>query len=577
MQNVEYTLRNPHPHKKFLEIEAVFPTYGSDKLHLHLPAWRPGRYELGNFARNIQRFEPTHPAVQAETPEKKFGTLPWRKLDRNQWEIDCEGLDHVRICYNYYAAELNGGSTWVADDQVYVNPVNCFFYRPERPDEHFRITLDLPKNYSSATGLAKASELTLLARGFQELMDSPFIAAADLKAFQYDVDGIRFHIWIKGRFERDAQHMVEHFEAFTKKQMQAFGTFPVSTYHFLFQFPDHVTRHGVEHANSTVIAMGPAEWINSAAGYLEMLGIASHELYHTWNIKSIRPTEMMPYDFQRENYSRLGYVAEGVTTYFGDLYLLRAGLITLETYLAMLAEQIDRHVHNAGRFNLSVADSSFDTWVDGYVQGIPHRKVSIYNEGCLTALMTDLAIRKASNDERSLDDVMRLMYVRFGQQAKGYTADDYRNIVNAVAGIPLDYLFEQFIYGREDYLKALVPALQRLGLQLMVQMGTRFSSISGALGESTVQGYRIDAVVPESPADLAGLAVGDYLIAANGIALDQHWLEHFAPSKTRLDLHVLRNRKMHEATIDLDEAVVRRHQIIVENTDNECLKNWIAI
>lgn len=577
MQNVEYTLRNPHPHKKFLEIEVVFPTYGADKLNLHLPAWRPGRYELGNFARNIQRFEPTHPAVQAETLEKKIGALPWRKLDRNQWEIDCLGLDHVRICYNYYAAELNGGSTWVDDNQVYVNPVNCFFYRPERPDEHFRITLDLPKNYRTATGLEKASELTLLARGFQELMDSPFIAAADLKAFQYEVEGVRFHIWIKGRFERDAQHMVEHFEAFTKKQMQAFGTFPVSTYHFLFQFPDHVTRHGVEHANSTVIAIGPAEWMNSAAGYLEMLGIASHELYHTWNIKSIRPLEMMPYDFQRENYSRLGYVAEGVTTYFGDLYLLRAGLITLDTYLAMLAEQIDRHVNNAGRFNLSLADSSFDTWVDGYVQGIPHRKVSIYNEGCLTALMTDLAIRKASNDERSLDDVMRLMYVRFGQKAKGYTADDYRNIVNEVAGIPLDYLFDQFIYGREDYLKALVPALQHLGLQLMVQMGTRFSSISGALGEGTAQGYRIDAVVADSPADRAGLAVGDYLIAANGIALDQHWLEHFAPSKTRLDLHVLRNRKMHEATIDLDAAVVRRHQIIVENIDNHCLKNWIEI
>ncbi len=576
MQYVEYTLRNPHPHKKFLEIEVVFPTYGANQLHLHLPAWRPGRYELGNFSKNIQRFEPTHPAVQAENLKNKIPALPWRKIDRNQWEIDCEGLDHVRICYNYYAAELNGGSTWVDDNQVYVNPVNCFFYRSERPDEHFRIGLDVPKNYKVATGLEKADELLLIAHGFQELMDSPFIAAADLKAFQYEVEGVHFHIWIKGRFERDAHVMVEQFEAFTKKQIQAFGTFPVSHYHFLFQFPDHVTRHGVEHANSTVIAMGPAEWINSTAGYLEMLGIASHELYHTWNIKSIRPAEMMPYDFQRENYSRMGYVAEGVTTYFGDLYLLRAGLITLETYLSMLAEQIDRHVSNAGRFNLSVADSSFDTWVDGYVQGIPHRKVSIYNEGCLTALMTDLAIRKASNDERSLDDVMRLMYIRFGQKAKGYTANDYRNIVNEVAGIPLDYLFEQFIYGREDYLKALAPALQHLGLQLLVQMGTRFSSMSGALGESTGQGYRIDIVVVDSPADRAGLSVGDLLIAANGIALDQHWIEHFTPTNTPLHLHVLRNRKLLEINVDLNGSVVRRHQIVVENIENQSLKSWIA-
>jgi predicted metalloprotease with PDZ domain len=574
MQYVNYTLRNPHPHKKLLEIEVVFPTYGAHQLNICLPAWRPGRYELGNFSRNIQRFEPTHPAVQAENNSDKLPNLPWRKIDRNQWQIDCAGLDHVRILYNYYAAELNGGSTWVADDQVYVNPVNCFFYRPERPDERFQITLDLPQNYVTATGLKKSGELTLFADGFQELMDSPFIAAADLKVFDYVVDGVKFYIWIKGRFERDAQAMVKQFEAFTTKQIQAFGAFPVSEYHFLFQFPDHVTRHGVEHTNSTVIAMGPAEWLNSVEGYLEMLGIASHELYHTWNIKSIRPVEMMPYDFQRENYSRLGYVAEGVTTYFGDLYLLRAGLITLETYLAMLAEQIDRHVSNAGRFNLSVADSSFDTWVDGYVAGIPNRKVSIYNEGSLTAFITDLAIRKATDDARSLDDVMRLMYQRFGQAGKGYTAEDYRSIVTEVAGISLDHLFEQYIYGREDYLQAIVPALQYIGLQLKVQLGTRFSSLSGALGESTAQGYRIDAVVLDSPADRAGLALGDVVLTANGIAFDQHWLEHFTAAQQALELQVLRHRKMRLVSMNLGESCIRRHQIVVENIDNQSLNSW---
>lgn len=576
MQNIEYTLRNPHPHKKLLEIEAIFPTYGEDQLTLFLPAWRPGRYELGNFSRNILGFAATHPAVQAENIKSTHAELPWRKIGRNEWQIDCKGLDRVRIRYNYYAAELNGGSTWVDESQVYVNPVNCFFYRPERPDEPFSIKLDLPKHYQTATGLEKHNELTLVAHGFQELMDSPFIAAADLKDYRYEVEGVVFHLWIKGRFERDMAAVIQHFEAFTKKLVSAFGSFPVPEYHFLFQIPDHVTRHGVEHTNSTVITLGPAEWVNSAAGYLELLGISCHELYHTWNVKAIRPKEMMPYDFQRENYSRLGYVAEGVTTYFGDLYLLRSGIIKVETYLAMLAEQIDRHVSNDGRFNLSVADSSFDTWVDGYVQGIPHRKVSIYNEGCLTALMTDLAIRKATNDQRSLDDVMRLMNDRFGISSIGYCAEDYGATVNEVAGGALDYLFDLYINGREDYLKELTPALARLGLRLTAKSNNRFSSMSGALGEITAQGYRIDSIVLDSPAEQAGLAIGDYLTASSEIAIDHHWLENFNPNQSELNLHFMRYRKLLQTTIVLREAVVLKHEITVEDPENLSFRYWIG-
>jgi predicted metalloprotease with PDZ domain len=183
----------------------------------------------------------------------------------------------------------------------------------------------------------------------------------------------------------------------------------------------------VEHTNSTVIALGPSYGVMNNKGYEDLLGVSSHELFHAWNIKTIRPVEMMPYDYSRENYSRLGYVAEGVTTYYGDVMLLRSGVFTEEQYLKTFNELLEKHFNNFGRLNLSVADSSFDTWLDGYKQGVPGRKASIYTEGALCAFMLDIIIRKNSNNKRSLDDLMRLLYEEFGKKQRGYSEGEYKS------------------------------------------------------------------------------------------------------------------------------------------------------
>lgn len=518
MYLINYRLWVEQPHHQFIEFEARFPVEGEQRLHLQLPAWRPGRYELGNFARNIQSWAPS---------DRSGRPLPFRKLTKDLWEVDCKGADEVVVRYNYYAAELNGGSSWVDESQLYINPVNCFFYRPERPDASYEITLDLPENWKIACGLT-SSQHTLKADGVQQLMDSPFIAAGDLWHRSFEVSGVTFHIWVKGAHRLDETRLINDFKAYTRAQMKAFSDFPVNDYHYLFQFPDFATRHGVEHENSTVITLGPAEKLLTEEGYLEMLGIACHELYHTWNVKSIRPKEMMPYDFSRENYSRLGYVAEGVTTYYGDLYLLRAGVLDLKWYFNELASNLTRHFNNPGRFNLSVADSSFDTWIDGYVQGIPNRKVSIYNEGCLTAFITDVAIMQATNDRSSLDDVMRLMYERFGKLHKGYTENDYRQIVAEVAGKDLTDIFDGLIYGTDDYEPWLRKSFDYLGVEMTYHSRGDFAGLSGALGAIDRDGYLIHLIAPGSPADEAGLAPRDTIVAYNGIRVDEHFSQRIA-------------------------------------------------
>src|SRR5437762_8327636 len=163
--------------------------------------------------------------------------------------------------------------------------------------------------------------------------------------------------------------------------------------------------------------------------YVDFIGVVSHELFHVWNVKTIRPAEMTPYDYTKENYSRLGFVYEGVTTYYGDLFLVRSGVYSISQFFAELNVRIQKHFDNYGRFNLSVADSSFDTWLDGYTPGIPNRKTSIYDEGCLIALMTDLLIRRYTQNKKSLDDVMKTLYFDFAKLHHGYAEHDYTKVV----------------------------------------------------------------------------------------------------------------------------------------------------
>src|SRR6476469_7455228 len=183
--------------------------------------------------------------------------------------------------------------------------------------------------------------------------------------------------------------------------------------------------HGVEHNNSTVIVLGPAAQLMTEALYKELLGVSCHELFHTWNIKQIRPAEMLPYDFTRDNYFRTCYIAEGITTYYGEYLLARAWVRTAEQYFQELNIVLRKHFDDYGRFNLSLADASVDLWLDGYKPGVPDRKVSVYHKGALVALLLDLTLRRLSHHERSLDDVMRRLWLEFGQPGIGYTEDDY--------------------------------------------------------------------------------------------------------------------------------------------------------
>jgi predicted metalloprotease with PDZ domain len=379
---MQYKITYQKPNNQYIPVEAVFNVKSKKSIEICLPAWRPGRYELGNFAKNIHGFS---------VFDDKGKKLAFEKTAKDTWVIELNKTSEIKIRYNYFAADLNAGSTFMNDQQLYVNPVNCLVYVKDQLNEPCKLTVDIPENFQLACG-AKHKNKVISTASFHELADSPFIASPALQTKSYSVKGIVFHLWFQGECKPNWEKLIADFQKFTLSQLEKFGAFPTKEYHFLFQVLPYPNYHGVEHLTSTVLALGPGYELMKE-GYDDLLGVCSHELYHAWNIKSIRPVEMYPYDYSKENYSRLGYVCEGVTTYMGDLFLAEANVRDFAWYKKELEKLLQRHFDNFGRFNYSVAESSFDTWLDGYVPGAPNRKVSIYNEGSLLAFVTDMKIR----------------------------------------------------------------------------------------------------------------------------------------------------------------------------------------
>ncbi|MDF7814672.1 PDZ domain-containing protein [Hymenobacter sp. YC55] len=507
---IHYYVSFENPLTFFVQMQMTFevPKEGPETLELQLPAWRPGRYELQNFAQKIQRVE----IIDAASQE----VLPSRKLTKDRWEVTGALGRTVQVHYNFYAHQMDAGGSWLDETQLYLNPVQGFMYIEGRQQEPCQVQLQLPDGWQLACGLPQSGPNTLQAQNFDHLADSPLIASPTLQYRNYEVESLPFYIWIQGECSVDWARLVADFRAFSAEQLALFGSFPAQDYHFLNQILPYKHYHGVEHLNSTVITLGPAELLMTEGLYKELLGVSCHELFHAWNIKSIRPAEMQPYDYSKENYFRTCFIAEGVTTYYGEYLLARAGVRTAAQYFAELNTVLRKHYDDYGRYNLSLADASMDLWLDGYKAGIPDRKVSVYHKGALVALLLDITLRRLSNHARSLDQVMRRLWEEFGQTGIGYTEQDYIRIVNEVAGRDMQAYFDKFIYGTAPLEEPLDKALSFVGCTLRIQENAAPSE--GVFGFRTVlknERTEVTDILPGSPA-AAALTVDDEIVAVNG-------------------------------------------------------------
>ncbi|MCH7403059.1 M61 family peptidase [Belliella kenyensis] len=453
---MQYLINRPFITSQYIDLKLLISCKANEIVSLQLATWRPGRYEIIDFAAKIKNFE-----VYFQND-----LFAWSKVSKSLWVFEAieEGIYEVN--YKFYANQMDAGGSWSDDTQLYINFSNCIFEIKERAEEPIEVSIDLPSDYIVASSLKRINQNTWEALNYQEIIDSPLLASSQLTHLHYESEKSVFHIWLNGNSYFDHEELIKVFRSFTKRQVEDFGEFTAKNYHFIIQLLPYKHYHGVEHKFSTVITIGPDKDLADKKLFKELIGVSSHELYHFWNVCRIRPKELLSYDLSKEVNLDSGFVLEGITTYMGDLYLLKSNFFSLEEYLqeAILA-RLQREFDNFGWKNQSIIESSIDLWLDGYKPGIPDKKVNIYNRGSLLAFCLDVMLVE---NQSSLANVMRIMWEKYGSQKTGYNMTQFINIISKAMNDPrkAEKFMMNFVFGKNDLFPLIEKCCAMLGFQI---------------------------------------------------------------------------------------------------------------
>lgn len=510
---IRYSIGWDNPASQLYTVR-VTAAAGGGPVAFSLPAWRPGRYILQNYAANVQ-------AVRAEGPNGR--PLAVERVDLDTWRVEPDGAGAVTLAYDYYATTFDAGSSTLRPDVAYFNPVNLLPWVEGRMDRPASLTIDVPEGWAVATQLTPATGgngRVYVAPDYHRLVDSPTIAAPELVDWEFEVDGVTYHAIFRGHLDlgaRTREEVVADLAALTREEVGIFGVAPFDEYWHLYQLVPYPFGHAVEHEASASYVLSDNAFRSDDA-YMGFLSVTAHELFHAWNVKRIRPAALWPYDYSTPQLTRLHWVTEGVTSYYETLVLVRAGLVPPETYYGFVADNIQGLQSSPGRKVTSASLASLTSWFSGYGGGNPNQSISFYTKGALLGLLLDLRIRDATDGERGLDDVMRRLWEEYYLEDRGYPEDGFQAAVEAVAGRSFEEFFARYADGTEelpyDSTLAIVGLVAREeadparpAATLGIQTGTQ----NGALV--------VTNVLPAGPALQAGLMRDDVLVAIGGDAV----------------------------------------------------------
>jgi predicted metalloprotease with PDZ domain len=546
---IRYTLTFPAPQTHYVDVAASIPTRGRGEIELMMAVWTPGSYLVREYERNVE-------ALTASAGGRQLAVA---KSDKNRWRVTTGGAPAIDLKYRVYGREMSVRTNWIESAFALLNGAPTFITLADGLDAPHEVTLVPAASWKrSLTSLpAAGGEHHYIAPDFDTLVDSP-IVLGNPAVYEFTVDGKKHYLVNEGEGGVfDGAQAARDLEAVVRENLRLWGSLPYDKYLFLNMITE--AGGGLEHKNSTVIMT--SRWTTrTRRAYLSWLDTASHEFFHAWNVKRLRPIELGPFNYEKENATRSLWIAEGVTEYYGALNLHRAGLSSREEFLDMLSSNIQELQTTPGRLVQSAEQASFDAWIKYYRpdENSPNTSISYYTKGAVLGFLLDARIRKLTNGAKGLDDVMRLAYQRYAA-TRGYSPSDFRAAVEEVAGASLKPFWESAVAGTAELDYA--EALDTLGLRFRAAAAASRPWL-GITTRNDAGRLIVSQVRSDGPALAAGLNVDDEILAIND----------FRVRADRLDERLQQYRAGDRVTV----LVARREQLMRLDMvlDREPVRTW---
>lgn len=590
MNKICYHVSPVNPKAHLFYVSMTFTPESVDTADLTLPSWIPGSYMIRDFAKNIVTL----------TASDNSGPLKTQKTDKQTWRIE-HNRQEITVEYQVYAWDLSVRAAHLDDTHGFFNGTSLFFAVLGQQNCPCEVQIQRPQgdayqDWKVATGLQRAEHTSIfdfglyLADDYQQLIDCP-VEMADFSHISFEAHGINHYMIFTGKHYGDLARVAGDVKKLCEHHLDLFGKPNDLTEYWFLTYVTDTGFGGLEHCNSTALICSrfdlPSANLPESLdeGYKTFLSLCSHEYFHTWNVKRLKPKNFLPYELSSESYTDQLWAYEGITSYYDDLSLLRTKLIDSDGYFRLLEKTISRVYRSTGRLKQTVAESSFDAWTKFYKQdeNANNAIISYYTKGALIALCLDLTLRTQGKG-KSLDDVMQTLWQRHGATPSGTVYEDFIAAFNLHSEHPIDQQLQQFVYSTDDL--PIQSLLAQVGVTLNFRQGKDPQDFSGIKSDdeylpaleanykNSPAGLVLTQVFDNGAAQLAGLSAQDTLLAIDNVKVTNANLRQLLnniPKDTQVTATIFRQDALMSFPLTLKPAIEHVAQLSIENADKTAI------
>ena len=558
---INYSVSFSKVKSHYVTVDIEFDATNKAYVDFKVPVWTPGSYKVREFSNAFENISANN--------------LEIKRFNKNTWRIFTDGQSQVSLSYDVYCFTVSVRQSYADEYYAFLHGVSVFGYLEGYENEQILLTIYPNDNWANvevSLPKIKSSKHSYRCSNYDLLGDSP-IAIGNFDTIDYTSGDVTHKIVMIGEGNYDLNKVMEDFKKISDTQIEMMGSHPSSQYvHFIYNVSQG--GGGLEHANSQT-SMMPRWNYSNPNKYRSFLGLIAHEYFHLWNIKRIRPKELGPFDYDKEVYSEMLWIAEGITSYYDDITLLRMGAYSKEEYLKIITSQMSRLENSPGKTVMSLAHSSLLAWVKAYLpnEESSNKTISYYNKGMIVAVLLDLEIRSTSN--YSLDDVMRKLYANFYlKKNRGFTYDEFVDVCSSIAGKDMSIFLNEIVYSLNpiNY-----DIFMNFGLDLTIDKSYSTKPWSGISTELNRNRIIVTNIISNSPGVESGLSVNDEIIALDDWRLKvkfEDYLSYYSIGE-RIKLVYSRDGKMQTTHLRLLSNPTINFNLSVAEQTNKKLLSWL--